>query len=344
MRPVPLNVQTLYADLTQKVLQENGMPGSISRKVVGGKTYLYAVERHGAARIQRYLGPEHDPAAQAAADGYRRQSDLARSRRNAITMLKAAGVSAPAPQVGRLLEALSRAGLFQQGLILVGTVAYQLYPLILGHELDEAAMATQDADFVASNVRLVVDGTDESMPDETGDAEPAASAGRSEGGLLSILKRADATFAPAPTLKRNGLPFRFTASSGLDVELLTPVRHRREEEPVPLPGLRAGAVPLHFLEYLVDHAFPAVALHGAGVRVALPLPERFAVHKLIVAQRRGAGSPKRGKDLAQARALFAALETVNPDAVEDALDDARGRGPAWRSHVEAGLRQIGRAS
>src|SRR6476469_4227256 len=107
MRSIPINVKTLYADLSQKVRQSAIVPASISRKVVGCATYLYAVERHGAARVQRDLGPEHDEAARVAAEAARREAELARGRRKTITMLKAAGVEGPRPEVGRLLEAIS---------------------------------------------------------------------------------------------------------------------------------------------------------------------------------------------------------------------------------------------
>ena len=108
-----------------------------------------------------------------------------------------------------------------------------------------------------------------------------------------------------------------------------------------LPALRAGALPLQFLEYLVEEAVPAAVLHGSGVRVTVPQPARYAVHKLIVAQLRGHETAKRGKDLAQASAIMTALDAIDADALDDALDDARERGPRWRAHVQAGLAAIG---
>jgi hypothetical protein len=82
-----------------------------------------------------------------------------------------------------------------------------------------------------------------------------------------------------------------------------------------------------------------VALYGAGVRVKVPQPARYAVHKLIVASRRKFGEQKAAKDVLQARVLFEALEEVD---LQDAVEEARRRGPSWRKAVETGLNKLGR--
>jgi hypothetical protein len=46
--------------------------------------------------------------------------------------------------------------------------------------------------------------------------------------------------------------------------------------------------------------------------------------------------------LRQAQELFEILEASNPDALKDALDDARRRGRKWTAHVAASLKLIGR--
>ena len=61
MKPLPLNVQTLYADLTQSVTFSTTPPGSVFTQTIRGKPYLYAAEKHGAVRITRYLGLAEDP-------------------------------------------------------------------------------------------------------------------------------------------------------------------------------------------------------------------------------------------------------------------------------------------
>lgn len=48
----------------------------------------------------------------------------------------------------------------------------------------------------------------------------------------------------------------------------------------------ASADPLRFLDFLIYEPVRAVLLHKSGISVIVPAPERYAVHKLIVASRR----------------------------------------------------------
>ena len=311
-----MNVLTLYADLDQSVRRAQALPASISRKIVDGMPHLYAVEKHGAARIQRYLGPERNVATAEEAREIRAEATQARLRRKTIGMIKRAGLPGPPAPTAKVLEALSRAGFFNSGLVLVGTCAFQLYPPLLGHALSTAAATTQDIDVAVASV-----------VDTSGDAD-----------LGVVLKRADPTFRPLPGLDRKALPKRFVADSGLEVEVLTPVRTRADDGVVNLPRIGAGAVPLQYLNYLIEDAVEVVALAGSGFLVKVPQPARYAVHKLLVAQQRQPGSPKRPKDLLQAEEIMAVLRLTDPDVLEDAVLDAAGRGPKWRSALRrAGL-------
>jgi len=82
---------------------------------------------------------------------------------------------------------------------------------------------------------------------------------------------------------------------------------------------------------------PVAALIGSGVRVIVPQPIRFALHKLIIAQRRKTQEAKSQKDIAQACELLDVLRSNDPDAVADAIDEARERGPTWRKMLDRGL-------
>ena len=75
----------------------------------------------------------------------------------------------------------------------------------------------------------------------------------------------------------------------------------------------AAAQPLRFLDFLIYEPVRALLLHRNGVAVTVPAPERYAVHKLIVASRRRAdrgGALKRDKDIRQADLLVEALATT----------------------------------
>ncbi len=81
------------------------------------------------------------------------------------------------------------------------------------------------------------------------------------------------------------------------------------------------------------------AIYREGVLIRIPRPERFAIHKLIVSDRRrdGPDSLKSRKDLLQAETLMAILADDRPADLRDAYEDALARGPRWRAHLEASL-------
>jgi hypothetical protein len=75
--------------------------------------------------------------------------------------------------------------------------------------------------------------------------------------------------------------------------------------------------------------------------VQIPRPEAYAIHKLIVANRRqGPDQLKSRKDRAQAALLIQALAEDRPDELREAYEDAMGRGPQWRAHIEATLKRM----
>lgn len=162
--------------------------------------------------------------------------------------------------------------------------------------------------------------------------------------LTAILKRADPTFAGVPGLARNALPSRFRSADGFIVDVLTPRYRSTDPDPLPLTRLAAGATPLQHLDWLIEEPIRTVALHGAGIAIVAPQPARYAVHKLIVAQKRPAGqAAKRAKDLVQAHALITALEVNAPFALEDALASARSRGrDGWARPIDRSLAELAR--
>jgi hypothetical protein len=322
MKRLPLNVQTLYADLAQSISFSTTLPASVFKQTVQGKVYLYAAEKHGSARVKRYLGPASDPNAHKRAEDVRRAAADAKVRRTTVSMIKRSGVPAPTLEMGRVMEAIAHAGLFRKGVVLVGTGAYQVYSVIVGASLSHAASTTQDADLAAASLAIASDTQGED--------------------LLDVLKRANPSFVPQIGLDPRVLPKRFRSAAGLDVDVITRYRKRADEErPVVIPGLRCSAQPLRYLEFLIADPIQAVALYGSGVEVVVPQPARYAVHKLIVAQVRTEGSAKRTKDLAQSKELIEALGVSAPRSIPDAIENACRRGAKWRMHVERSLREIG---
>lgn len=76
--------------------------------------------------------------------------------------------------------------------------------------------------------------------------------------------------------------------------------------------------------------------------VQVPRPERFAVHKLIVADRRkdGPESLKSAKDRAQAAYLVGILAEDRPDDLAEAFEDAWSRGARWQERLSATLQRM----
>ncbi|RJQ49232.1 MAG: hypothetical protein C4530_23605 [Desulfobacteraceae bacterium] len=88
--------------------------------------------------------------------------------------------------------------------------------------------------------------------------------------------------------------------------------------------LGVPAIPLPFLDYLIEEPLPAVALGRRPVLVRVPQPGRYAVHKLIVAQQREKRfALKAQKDIEQSFDLQRVLKKLDPESLAEAFDDAR---------------------
>lgn len=314
-----MNVMTLYADLLQRIELQDVRPGSISTKKVGGRQYLYAVEKNGQARIQRFLGPADNPEAQQDAEAIRQAAEHARELRNTVTLLKSARVPSPTLLIGRILEVVANAGLFKRGMTLIGTAAYQTYTCAVGAYLPASVLMTNDVDLSV--------------------AEFVAS--EDEEDIEAILKRADPSFVPKWS-NEDKLPKAFKNSTGFSVDILTRYGRGRKS-PVQIEQLGCAAEALSFQEYPAEITIDAVALYNTGVLVRVPTPVRYAVHKLIVAQqRKPAQAAKKKKDLMQARDMIDIFLATNETELQDALDEARDRGKAWKTAINASLKEIGR--
>lgn len=329
--PLPIisqsrSAQVAYQDLLRLHLDEaaSGLVGSIEERRRGDRTYLYDRFRIGTEIRSRYLGegtPElRERLACAAAlkaegeDRRKRMSQLAR-------VLRAEGFIATDRETGSLLLAFARAGVFRLGGTLVGTAAYALYQGELGVRFDAEELAqTGDIDF-ASFERLSV-ALGDRVEEEPGD-------------ILKSLK-----FDPVPGLQdRQVWKWRQSRGEAL-VEFLTPAFG--DESVKPLPALGVSAQALNYLNFLIAEPIPAIALYRSGVLVQIPRPERFAIHKLIVADRRKGGPDqmKARKDRGQAAFLIEVLAEDRPDDLREALEDALSRGPRWRQRIEATLARM----
>jgi hypothetical protein len=322
MRKLNHTIRTAFMDLVQKV-ETAPRAGSVYSRERDGIQYLYAKVRVGAERIDRFVGRADDPEAEARASAYRLGTELATDRRRSVTLLKGAGLAGPDQILGATIDTIAEAGLFDKGATIVGTAAYLMSEALVGHILPAPTLMTEDLDVATADLTL--------------SAEPPEA-------FLPILRRADPTFEAIYQLDARKPPSRFKTNSGFIVDLLTPTRRRSDENPMPLNKLAAGAAPLQYLSWLIADPVPTVGLWGPGLPVRVPQPARYAIHKLILAQKRNIGTRgKRHKDLAQAAALMKALEREDPYALEDALEDARAKGKqGWAEPIDRSLSEIAR--
>jgi hypothetical protein len=247
----------------------------------------------------------------------RRENERERSR--LMRVLRAEGYLMADAQTGQVVSAMERVGVFRLGGTLVGTQAFRLYEGELGFRIGFDSSAVTDDIDIASFERL-------SIALEDAVDEPLSR-------VFSQLK-----FAPVPSLEKNKVWRWQQTDRATLVEFLTP-SFDGNEGIRDLPALGVSAQSLHHLNFLIAAPIQVPLLYRSGTLVQIPRPECFAIHKLIVADRRRSDPSrlKARKDLAQADLLIEVLSEERPAELAEAYGDAMGRGPAWRNRISASL-------
>ncbi|EKV28120.1 hypothetical protein C882_1121 [Caenispirillum salinarum AK4] len=310
------------ASLGEAVGETYPLSGGFVRQTKNGRDYWYfqRADAEGKRR-QMYIGPATEEIERLISEHKSAKADF-KERRSMVAALKRAGLPAPDPMTGKVLEALAKAGAFRLRAVVVGTIAYQCYGGLLGVKLSGANMTTADLDLAQfSTISLAV---------EDHLAEP----------LERVLQSVDADFRPLPHPGDPRVASRYAIGDRYRVDVLTPNRGADSDDLVALPALGTAARPLRYLDYLIYNEERAIALHGGGVAVNVPAPERYALHKLIVSRLRiesRESQEKSRKDLRQAADLITALAEVRPYELAEAWDDLQQRGPKWRRYAEQGI-------
>lgn len=313
-----------WADLLRmlKDAQVSELRGSPQLKTVGNRKYWYDRYRIGTDVVDRYIGEDSG----ALRDRLERLADLAQQRKinekersRLMRVLRAEGYLMADARTGQVISAMERTGVFRLGGTLVGTQAFRLYEGELGIRIGFGRSAVTDDIDIASFERLSV-ALGDTVEDDLAE-------------VFSQLK-----FDPLPSLEKNKVwRWRQTDRSTL-VEFLTP-SFEEAEGIRDLPALGVSAQSLHHLNYLIAEPIHAPLLYRSGVLVQIPRPERFAIHKLIVADRRKADPDrlKARKDRAQAEMLIEVLSNERPVDLAEAYETALAQGPAWRNRISASL-------
>lgn len=293
-----------------------------------GRRYWYFGLPDGEGGKKRsYVGPVDDTEITKRVETFKDlKADIRERRKLVSTLVREAYLPRPERQAGAIVQALAEAGFFRLRGVLVGTVAYQCYSAVLGIRLPGSAMVTGDADFAQFHSISVA--VEDRMPP-----------------VLETLRKVDPTFSAIAHQADGRVATRYASRSGYRVEFLTPNRGAEDYGDRPMPALGgAAAQPLRFLDFLIYQPIRAVLLHGAGVPVNVPTPERYAIHKLIVATRRRTdndGTAKSRKDRAQAATLMEAMiEQRQAEDLADAFMEACDRGPAWKEAIRKSMDQL----
>lgn len=144
-------------------------------------------------------------------------------------------------------------------------------------------------------------------------------------------------------LKDLGFIVSFTGSKGymklshedLILEFLVPEKGRGVDGPVNLPTLGMNATALRFLNFLTENT---VKVKVKEFTVILPHPANFALHKLIISQRR-LKEAKAAKDKDAAVSILQAI--IANDGIETIRDVFRKVPLKWQKKIIDGLKSTG---
>jgi hypothetical protein len=331
-RYLPGAATSAYLDLLDALLVAPLPSRGVSfiRKTLGGHSYWYMKYTIGAETRWDYLGPDNAEVADRIA---RVKTRLAEDRPSRVARerlahtARAAGAHAPGPAERRVYQALAQSGLFTLGGVLVGTHAWLNIGNMLGVSWLSDEKRTEDIDV---GIR-----SKDSVP-----AFALAVPGMSER-IETLLADIDPDLFAVPALNRKHPSTSFSLyKRTLRVDLLTPLSGPPAEGPRKIPGV-GYAHAMRFLDFVMEDSQPAAVPAGDGVLVRVPSPGRFAIHKLVVAQRRPAAeTAKRRKDMAQASSVIEALLDVDPGELDRALVAAPEFGGKFISQLEAGIQAL----
>lgn len=205
-----------------------------------------------------------------------------------------------------VLSRLDEAGVLKD-IVIVGSWCTQFYKEFFGHKEYMTALTTRDVDLLIPQPRAIKAKTD-----------------------------------VAELLKDLGFIVGFTGSQGyirlehpqLIVEFLVPERGRGSDKPYDLPQLGLNAQALRFLEFLSQNT---ITTKVGSTTLTLPHPAHFALHKLLIMNRRPKAA-KRAKDKDSAlRILSALVDSGQSDTIKKAF---RSMPKRWQSMVKKQLTDI----
>lgn len=322
-----LATRTLFTEFQETVRSRAAIEAQIAsaktyvRKTVKGKVYWYEQRYQGGQARQTYFGPSNEENDQRIAkerqeirSGSASLKKLVSVESRQAAMLRRSGLPVLDRRMALLLGKFSEVGLIHRGGVLIGTLAYTAYSGMLGSVFERSTLMTQDID-IARDDRIEM-------------VSPLIN-------LKTLFSQRGLECTAVPALSKKALPSSYITSDGIRIDLLVPLRGKAREV-VRMPHVvGAGATALRFLDYAIEDPVDAVLVApGGGILVTVPRPERFAIHKLIVAAYRSVTETgKREKDLHQAGQLITVLSEERGRELKAALRVATKAGRKWEKAI-----------
>ncbi len=282
--------------------------GSMSWKTINGGVYLYR-KVHRSNYSLGVQSPETENTHRAFHESRGRLKDrivrLAGRLDEMAPVNRALGIGRVPAINARIMRRLASAGLMGSALDIVGTNALYAYERMCGVQVESGLLATGDIDLLfdsRSTLKLVSDDL------------------RSEG-LMGLLRKVDASFVPAGRGS-----FRAVNDRGFIVDLITPMPRDRFSD-----AGRSGigdaedlrAVEIEGLAWLVNspkHAVVVIDERGYPLKMSVPDPRSFALHKAWLSSRDDRDPIKRRRDGGQARLVAEIVTERMPHLAFDGHD------------------------
>lgn len=240
--------------------------GSIQKKVVNKEIYYYLRYRKGKRVLDEYIGKNVPEELVKKLEERKRLEKELKKIREALSLLhpKAEHVSDLIEPLKKIFTQFTKEGLWDSGIEIIGSWCFIIYQKYL--HLERFPLKTQDVDFLV----------------------PLPYKGKSFD-IFNLLKSLgfEEFFNPDGSMHFSG--------SGLKIEFIAP--KKRKEKPPFIKELSITPQVLRFVDILLEESI--VIKISKGVRVRVPSPASFLLHKLLIANQ-WLRKEKKEKDLKQA--------------------------------------------
>ena len=202
--------------------------------------------------------------------------------------------------VAKVLKIFAKNNLFDEGVELIGSWCFRLYQKHLGAL--SFPLRTQDIDFLIPNPYR----------------------GKEHKDFIEQLENSgfNCDFDSSGSL--------YLWNADLKIEFITPLKGAGLEHTVKIKSLGFNATPLRFVDLLLDNP---ITVTDNGIKIKIPNPANFCLHKLIIASRRK--KPEKSlKDLQQA---ICTSVIVNGQQIKNLFDSLPKK---WKQAI---LKTLGKA-